>query len=178
MAKHFHANSDYPKYPEIVRHHSTTKKAIENYFDSSADLLGTPEKEVKSLRSAALVHQEKQDMLTLLAFLETCFRVDYLLRKEMNLKDHFSKDLIRTFNRRNKRASLEKDIVKSWLKREKFTHSTYDRILAAFQFRHWLAHGQYWDPSLLKIHDFQDLADFTEALARKCSFKTLSDVQV
>ena len=178
MAKHFQENSNYPKYGEIVRHHSTAKRAIEEYFETSSDHLGTPQTELKFLKLIAIAHQEKQDMLTLLAFLETCFRVDFLLRKELNLKDQLSKDLIRTFNRKNQRASLERDIVKNWLKREQISHATYNRILLALQFRHWLAHGQYWDSSALKIYDFYDLAQFIEALVQECSFKTLMDVQV
>ncbi len=53
--------------------------------------------------------------------------------------------------------SLEDEILNSW----KCCSSASDKLIGdlkgAFKFRHWLAHGRYWEPKLGQKYDYESV---------------------
>ena len=172
MAKEVLLNPDRPTYDLIVEHNLASTSALNFHFSqSNPDYTGFTPAELEKLRREATLHQERQDILSLLAFLESCFRVDYILRKKSNLKDDLSKALIKLFNQKHYRASLEDEIFRTWHKSGHLDPATNSHLHEAFHYRHWLAHGQYWEPKKFRKRDFYELSSLVEGLINSNAFK-------
>lgn len=80
----------------------------------------------------------------ILAAIEARFRVDYLTRCQEKKKDELSRKLREIYKIRANKAKLVDDILVAW--REVFPeHKTrLDKLQRALDFRHWIAHGRYW----------------------------------
>ena len=37
-------------------------------------------------------------------------------------------------------------------------------MITAFKYRHWLAHGRYWEPKLGRIYDYYSLYDLAYSM--------------
>lgn len=173
MAKGVVFNVARPSYESIVEHHNLTKEALTEYFsNSNEEFFGFSENEVLFFREREQAIQSRQDVLALLAFLEATFRVDYISRKRLNLKDKLSRALIRVFNRKRYKAGLTDDIIKTWLRVDAITHAENSQIHALFHLRHWLAHGQYWVRENVANREFYDVAELVEGLINAKVFKT------
>lgn len=173
MAKEVLLNVGRPTYSLIVEHHAASASAlIAHYSQTNPNYTGLTSEELGKLRANASIHQERQDILALLAFLESCFRVDYIMRKRRNLKDDLSKALIKLFNRRHYRASLEDEIFKTWRKFDHLDAATNSHLHEAFHYRHWLAHGQYWESNKFRKRDFYELSSLVEGLINANAFKS------
>jgi hypothetical protein len=172
MAKDVVFNVARPTYESIVNHHNLAIAALAGYFsEDNTAFVGYSVPELSSLREHEQAAQAQQDVLALLAFLEAVFRVDYISRKRLNLKDGLSKALIRVFNRKRYKATLTEDIVKTWLRADAITHTENSHIHESFQLRHWLAHGQYWTRENVPKRDFYDIAALVEGLVNAKVFK-------
>lgn len=173
MAKKNLFNDARPSYESIVEHHSAVEEALRQYFSpGNSAFVSMSAPELSEALDRELEFQEQQNVLTLVAFLEATFRVDYLSRKDRKLKDDLSKALIKVFNRRRQKASLADDIIKTWLRQGTLTHAEYFHIDRSFKFRHWLAHGQYWSPTEMLKRDFYEVATLVEGLRNSKSFVT------
>ena len=88
--------------------------------------------------------------LSLLSTLEATFRIDYLQRNYTKTKDPLSRSLRVLFNQKENRASLESDILEIW--KEHVSGAEASQLIkdlkGALKYRHWLAHGRYWQPRL------------------------------
>ena len=172
MAKDVLFNIARPSYESIVDHHNLAKEALASYFsEDNVAFVGFSMAELSGLREQEQAAQAKQDMLALLAFLEALFRVDYISRKRLNLKDDLSRALIRVFNRKRYKAALAEDIIKTWLRADAITHVENSHIYECFQLRHWLAHGQYWARENMPRRDFYDISTLVEGLINAKVFK-------
>ncbi|MEA9482813.1 hypothetical protein VC290_21325 [Xanthomonas campestris] len=176
MAKEVRFNVKRPSYESIVNHHEVVRDSLINYFsEDNPDNIGFTPGELNGLIEENQLAQEKQDSLALLAFLEATFRVDYISRKRLKLKDSLSKSLIKIFNRKRYRAALVDDIIKTWLRVGTINHSENQRINESMQVRHWLAHGQYWARDGVVYKDFYDIATLVEGLINSKVFQVAPD---
>jgi hypothetical protein len=91
--------------------------------------------------------------LNLLAAIEAAFRIDYLQRCYKRKKDTLSLALRSIHNSKGTYASLEDDIFTVW-KENTESGSIISELKGAFKYRHWLAHGRYWEPKLGKKYDY------------------------
>jgi len=96
---------------------------------------------------------ERLVVLNLLAAIEAAFRIDYLQRCYKRKKDILSLALRSIHDSKGTSASLEDDIFTAW---KENTESGYiiSELRGAFKYRHWLAHGRYWEPKLGKKYDY------------------------
>ena len=96
---------------------------------------------------------ERLVALNLLAAIEAAFRIDYLQRCYKRKKDILSLALRSIHDSKGTHASLEDDIFIAW---KENTESGYiiSELRGAFKYRHWLAHGRYWEPKLGKKYDY------------------------
>lgn len=173
MAKEVLLNAERPTYSMIVEHHAASTSALNSHYsETNPSYTGLTSNELGELKETAKLHQEHQDILSLLAFLESSFRVDYIMRKKSNLKDALSKALIKLFNKKHYRASLEDEIFKTWYKLGYLDPATNSHLHEAFHYRHWLAHGQYWESDKFRKRDFYELSALVEGLINASAFKT------
>ncbi len=91
----------------------------------------------------------------MLTALEAAFRVDYLYRCQKKMKDDLSRAFRKIYRDREENARLDEDIFETW-KRKSLAPGPrlIGELRGAFKFRHWLAHGRYWEPKLGRKYDF------------------------
>lgn len=51
------------------------------------------------------------------------------------------------------RISLEDDILENWKKEHMQYKNDFSEFIGLLKYRHWLAHGRYWNPKLGRIYD-------------------------
>jgi len=94
--------------------------------------------------------------LVTLARTEAALRQDYLRRAKGKFSDDISIEFRKIFKKHGARAALENHILDVWSKK---VTSQEKRVIGTlkgmFKFRHWLAHGRYWNQSAK--HSFQDV---------------------
>jgi hypothetical protein len=153
---------------EIAQHHKDLEQALRLYFREGHDLFaqrffGYAASELAAELSERLYEIEVASAFSVMAALEAAFRIDYLLRNYEKRKDPVSRDLRALHKRKGTNASLEDDIFRVWS-----AHISPPSIIGdlrgAFNFRHWLAHGRYWQPKLGRAYDFATIYALAEAV--------------
>ena len=84
--------------------------------------------------------------LEILSAIEARFRIDYLLRCQDKMKDGLSRQFREIPKQKENRASLANDIIPTWRAAYPEHKARLDNLGKALDFRHWLAHGRYWQP--------------------------------
>src|SRR5205823_4082506 len=102
--------------------------------------------------------------LSVLTSLEASFRLDYEYRCRKRMKDSLSRTFRGLEKVRKRYVSLDDDIFENWSKQVTGAGRLISELRAAFRFRHWLAHGHYWDPKLGKRYDFNTVYSLAEAV--------------
>jgi predicted CopG family antitoxin len=108
--------------------------------------------------------------LSLIAFIEAFFRVDFLHRVEKKKKDPVSRVFRALAKRKKKRISLDEDIFETWSEHAIGTKALIGQLRSVFRYRHWLAHGRYWDPKLAQNYDYETLFELAEIVYSSFSF--------
>jgi hypothetical protein len=85
---------------------------------------------------------------------EAAFRIDYLQRCYQREKDGISRAFRSLHKRRRARAHLEEEILEIWKQHTTGAATLISDLRAAFNFRHWLAHGRYWEPKFGRKYDY------------------------
>lgn len=103
-----------------------------------------------------IISEENEHLvaLNLLASVEAAFRVDYLQRCYKRKKDSLSLALRTIHNTKGSHASLENDILTAWKENASSSNPIVSDLKDAFKYRHWLAHGRYWEPKLGRKYDY------------------------
>ncbi|MBK3402659.1 hypothetical protein H0176_00660 [Methylorubrum populi] len=92
--------------------------------------------------------------LGVLSSLEAALREDFILRCVRGKSDPLSKHFQAIYQSKGLRSSLEEDILEGWKQHSTVQAHVVGQIKGAFKFRHWIAHGRYWEPKLGQIYDF------------------------
>jgi hypothetical protein len=136
------------------------KKSIDLYFSvknpNIIEIFGgtTSKDEIENQRKITLKEHEYLVTLNLLAAIEAAFRVDYLQRCYNRKKDKLSQAFREIYQSKGKHASLEDDIFITWKQNMDLPNNIISDLKAAFKYRHWLAHGRYWEPKFGKKYDY------------------------
>lgn len=152
MAKRVSFSNTAPELREISAHHSDTDAALRAYYDLSGNrsrFLGYSEEELSAELRRRIEELERTSCLTLLSFLEARFRVDYLKRCYGRKKDDLSRDFRAIHKKKAHRTSLEDDILQTWKRHcseDTEAGNLISELIGVFKYRHWLAHGRYWEP--------------------------------
>ncbi|MFT0891026.1 hypothetical protein [Pseudochelatococcus sp. G4_1912] len=150
---------------------STLKKIAEHHVDAEASLrlffsqnnpsyssrfpAYTPA-EVNQELIGRLYEADVRSALVVLARAEAAFRTDYMERGRSKLSDNVSIDFRRIYKARKKRARFENDILNTWSKHLSYPEKEHlGKLRGMFKFRHWIAHGRYWNHK--PAHSFQDI---------------------
>jgi hypothetical protein len=166
--------------PEIAAHHQDLESSLTLYFSA-----GSPSYHVRFVGYAAgevtdeLVERvEEADLtssLTVLASVEAAFRIDYLKRCYRKGKDPVSRAFRDIYKDKKQHASLEDEIFEAWINNSSESRPIIGELRGAFKFRHWLAHGRYWKPTLGRRYDFSDVYALADLTFRSFPFFDVDD---
>lgn len=163
------------KIDEIVQQYQDSSSAIRFYFSLQNPkayelFVGLSESELLEQCNKVLQENELALSLVLLSALEANFRVDYISRVERKLKDDLSRHFRELHKNHGNRVSLEDDILKGWKSYANTHQKLIGEIRSAFKYRHWLAHGRYWQPKLGQEYDFFKLQSLCESSLEQFNF--------
>lgn len=127
--------------------------------------------EEKALRLQEL---ELNTIFMLLSSIEALFRIDFNIRVNKKFKDELSKEFRNIYKSKQNRVSLEEDILNIWqiyFRELKFIISEYKNAL---HYRHWLAHGRYWEPKLGRKYDFDSVYILANSIINNLPLKEVA----
>lgn len=144
---------------EIDQYYRNIEASTRFYFSLSnpnADELFAGRTKTEIEYELEVISEENEHLvaLNLLASIEAAFRVDYLQRCYKRKKDSLSLALRNIHNTKGNHASLEDDIFTAWKENTSSSNSIVSDLKGAFKYRHWLAHGRYWEPKLGRKYDY------------------------
>lgn len=163
------------KIDEIVQQYQDSCLAIRHYFSLENPkayelFVGFSESELLEQCNKVLQENELALSLVLLSALEANFRVDYISRVERKLRDDLSRYFRDLYKNNGNRVSLEDDILEGWKSHTNIHQQLIGNIKSAFKYRHWLAHGRYWQPKLGQEYDFFKLQSLCESSLEQFNF--------
>jgi hypothetical protein len=106
--------------------------------------LGSALTDFEAFVSERIRETELRSTLTILAALEAALRIDYRHRVEQRRKDPLSKEFRRINRSRGTRVRFDEDLLELWRQHHPGYKKLVSELRAALHFRHWLAHGRYW----------------------------------
>jgi len=113
---------------------------------------------------------DRRSALAILIGLERAFRVDYENRCRKKMKDSLSRAFRTIHKSRERTVRLGEDIFEAWRHNVTGSHELIGKLRGAFKYRHWLAHGRYWEPKLGAKYDFFTVYDIAEGVLSTFSF--------
>ena len=151
---------------QIDGHRRDTEAAIESYFatgnrSSTRRFLGLSPSEVRTEKELLLDELRKSSSMDVFGALEAAFRVDYLQRCYRRERDDVSRAFRNLYNDKGPHVSLEGDILVAWRQNSDVPHKVIADLTDAFKYRHWLAHGRYWNPRFRKL-DYEEVYTLAE----------------
>lgn len=159
---------------EISENFKDTELALRRYYNVSNEefhlypkFFAYSQQEINAELHKRIDELNKSTTLTVLASIEASFQIDYLKRCYGRKRDSLSKDfrLIYIKNEQeNRRTSLEEDILKNWKKHFPDSKSLISKLIEAFNYRHWLAHGRYWQHKLGRKYDYDYIYELGEEI--------------
>jgi hypothetical protein len=144
---------------DFANHHSDLEDSLRSYFSPNAlafnvRFFGDTIADVNAKLKQRLAEVDIGSALTVLSALEAKFRIDYLQRCYRREKDVLSRAFRELHKKKQTRVRLETEILDAWKRHTDVEASVIADLRAAFAFRHWLAHGRYWEPKLGRKYDF------------------------
>ncbi len=155
--------------PDIVAQHTDIELSLRSYFSPAsvsytirfADYV---ESEVKEELEIRLAEHDRTSIFAVLSTVEAAFRIDYLQRSYKKKKDPLSRGFRDLHSRKGSRASLEDEILDKWKEHSTVPGKLIGELKGAFKFRHWLAHGRYWEPKLGQKYDYDGIYLLAETI--------------
>lgn len=146
--------------PAVAEYHRDTESSLRLYFTPShpgfvARFAGYATSEVNDELADRLAETDIRSALAVMTRIEAAFRIDYLERCRQKKADGVSIAFRRLHRKYRDRIPLEEGIFDTWRTEEPGTSSLVGELKGAFRFRHWLAHGRYFQPKLGRKYDFQ-----------------------
>lgn len=144
---------------EIDQYYQNVNASIRLYFSLSNPLASevfADRNETQIKYDLEIISEENEHLvaLNLLASVEAAFRVDYLQRCYKRKRDSLSLALRAIHETKGSHASLEDDIFTAWKDNTSLSSSIASDLKGVFRYRHWLAHGRYWEPKLGRKYDY------------------------
>lgn len=113
--------------------------------------------EVRDEEYARLQETQQLAALGMVSAIEAALRRDFILRCIKGQSDDLSLHFKTLYRDKGLKVSLEEDILGGWKLHSSIQSHEIGQIKGVFKFRHWLAHGRYWVPSLGRNYDFQSV---------------------
>ena len=158
----------HPDLQHVARYYEDTVKSLRLYFSPAAPSFAVrfanykPD-EVSRELGGRLAELEMATALSIFSAIEAAFRIDYLQRCYRKEKDSISRAFRLLHKKKGMRVSLEDEIFDVWKKYATGVSPIIGALRAAFNFRHWLAHGRYWVPKFQK-YDYLNVYSLAETV--------------
>lgn len=132
------------------------KQMLDGDFSNKPDLVGSRIEDINSLLTLRLLENDRSASLTILAALESWFRIDCRTRAEKRERSPVGRRFKKMYNRCGQSVSKIRfeDILDTWSDAEPTSKQIIRQVKDAFNYRHWLAHGRYWVPKLGRKYDY------------------------
>lgn len=137
---------------DIALYHNDTEKSLRLFFSRSNPQLIVRfpnylpieiERELKE----RLTETEMRSILVIIARVDAALCKDYAVRCKLKKPDNVSIAFRKSYAIRKKRPRLEEDILDVWAQNvDPPTRRIISGLRGILNFRHWLAHGRYWNP--------------------------------
>lgn len=175
MAKRIPISHDYPKAYELAAHYALVVEAIHlHHSESNPEFADRFEQwtraEIRFERDKMLYEADAASVMMMLASIEAAFRVDYLLRCYERKKDSLSRELRNLHQSKGQWASFSDDLLEVWRSHGTMPARLIGDIRGAFGYRHWLAHGRYYDVKLGRQYDFGFVYDLAQDVETNLKF--------
>ena len=145
---------------QIEGRRQDTEAAIEAYFaignpgSAQRFLWYTPD-EVRTEKEVLIKELRRSASMDVFGALEAAFQIDFLQRCYRRKKDDVSRafqSLDRFHREKNRRVPLP-NILTAWRENSDVQPRVIEDLKRAFKYRHWLAHGRYWNPMFQLDYD-------------------------
>ena len=142
---------------QTFTHHNDVSDSLNLFFSDQSPFyesrfLGLKSVEVDQLLLERLEELDLTTTMSILAAVEAAFRIDYLKRSYRKKRDVLSRQFRVLYLKNKERVSLEDEIFEVW-KKNTDQPGLIGELRGAFRFRHWLAHGRFWEPKLGRKYD-------------------------
>lgn len=119
-------------------------KLLNGNFEN--DFCGRTTASVEDEAKELFAELEKEATLCLLSYLESIFRMDFIIRCDLKKKDKLSLLFRKSYDRSKRKYQYGfKDVViNGWKSIYPEYKNTFDGIIQMMDYRNWLAHGRYW----------------------------------
>ena len=113
-------------------------------------------REVAAELAVRIDETEMRSVLVILARVEAAFRRDYDVRCTSKKADPISIDFRKLHKKKGKKVRFEDEILDTWRRHlEPADRDIISQLRTMLKYRHWLAHGRYWNVG--RTHRFQDV---------------------
>jgi hypothetical protein len=145
---------------DIADYHRDAEASLRLYFtpanpDFVVRFASDSPSEVVAKLADRINETDMRSALAIMARIEAAFRRDYQQRCVLKQPDPVSIAFRKLSRTRRKRVRLDEDIWEVWRQNHPLTGPLIGQLRGAFKFRHWLAHGRYWQVG--RKYDFQTL---------------------
>ncbi|HZY81738.1 MAG TPA: hypothetical protein VFE50_19580 [Cyclobacteriaceae bacterium] len=89
----------------------------------------------------------------MIAAIEGLLRTHFIQKVHEREKSDLGREFRKIDKTKNQKISLEKDIIESWKRFRTDQKKHFSDLLGLLKYRHWLAHGRYWQPKLGRQYD-------------------------
>ena len=145
-------SEEHKTFSEIARMFAERKEVLMLFYvRNNEDLIGYSEKEILDRLDYHLREAEYDACLTLFGAIEAAFRLDVDHRHKKRLKDMRSKaarQMIKLSREHFDHRIPINDLFDLLAIDHSATKNTIDSLKVCFKYRHWLAHGRYWQLKL------------------------------
>jgi hypothetical protein len=93
---------------------------------------------------------------------EALLRVDYYKKVYNKDKSALGRIFRDVYKKKGNRISLEEDIIENWKKTS--GNEVFSNFLGLLNYRHWLAHGRYWNPKFGRNYSFDTAFEISETI--------------
>jgi len=161
-------SKQHPDIQQLAHYYDDVADSLRLYFGPDAPLFSVrfetyKSDEIQNEMNERLAELEMETALSIFAAVEAAFRIDYLQRCYRKEKDSMSRAFRHLHKKKGVRVSLEEEILEIWKEHTTGSTSMIGKLRAAFNFRHWLAHGRYWYPKFPR-YDFLAVYSLAETV--------------
>ncbi|MFW3688146.1 MULTISPECIES: hypothetical protein [Klebsiella pneumoniae complex] len=127
--------------------------------DYNADFVGMSIDEIEEIKEDMLKENDITHSLLLLTTIEALIRLDADKKYCDKKKNTFSRLIKCIYDRtKGERIRLEEDLINTRMNEDDVSlRGKYIDLKKCFKYRHWLAHGRYWDPKRITEVDFDSI---------------------
>jgi hypothetical protein len=153
-------SEDILTFENVAMSHSDTEICIRFYYSMPSierhnpKFIGYRAEDLTNEQAERLDDLDRNSSFGVLSALEASFRVDFLLRCYKREKDDLSRYFRDIYKNQNSSVSFEENILEGWKIHHPENKTLISEVKGAFRYRHWIAHGCYWEPKLGRKFDF------------------------